>query len=308
MQSILLKSARRIRAEVPKAKQELLAKCDELVGLLASLPITTTATPETDADKYFPYLQAACESGEAKVMELSLDGIHTLIEYGYLQGKKPLVAQNATSATATEVITSSSCVDHSNSADLVVNAGAAINMATRNLIDLIIEVVCKCSDEFNDGVQLQVIKVLLTAVTSLQCEVNESSLLLAIRACFHIHLISKNPINKVTTKAALTQMVNAVNAKMEASDVRLKANSSSVLLNTFESSPRAEASTIEVVSSFADAVSQQLATSASAVPFASVQHKDSFLLFRALCKLSMKGLHDDARESSQADAVAMQNK
>ena len=40
--------------------------------------------------------------------------------------------------------------------------------------------------------------------------------------------------------------------------------------------------------------------------FPSIMHKDAFLLFRALCKLSMKGLQDDT--SVLADPMALQNK
>ena len=61
----------------------------------------------------------------------------------------------------------------------------------------------------------KVIKVLLTAVTSSQCEVHEAALLMAVRSCFHIHLISKNPINKTTAKAALTQILSVINQRME---------------------------------------------------------------------------------------------
>jgi brefeldin A-inhibited guanine nucleotide-exchange protein len=53
--------------------------------------------------------------------------------------------------------------------------------------------------------------------------VHEASLLLAIRACFHIHLITKNQVNKTTAKAALTQMLSAVYQKMESIDARAKA-------------------------------------------------------------------------------------
>ena len=40
--------------------------------------------------------------------------------------------------------------------------------------------------------------------------------------------------------------------------------------------------------------------------FPSILHKDAFLLFRALCKLSMKGLLDDS--VSMSDPIALQNK
>jgi hypothetical protein len=66
-------------------------------------------------------------------------------------------------------------------------------------------------------------------VTSSHCEVHEASLLLAIRACFHIHLISKNQVNKTTAKAALTQMLSVVNQRMENFDARAKAETEAIL-------------------------------------------------------------------------------
>ena len=91
-----------------------------------------------------------------------------------------------------------------------------------NLMSLIVDTVSKCSDEFDDNVQLQVIKVLLVAVTSEYCNVHEGDLLLAIRACFHVNLITKNHANKATAKAALTQILSVVNQRMEVHDVRIK--------------------------------------------------------------------------------------
>jgi hypothetical protein len=40
--------------------------------------------------------------------------------------------------------------------------------------------------------------------------------------------------------------------------------------------------------------------------FQSVYHKDAFLLYRALCKLSMKSLQDD--HASLSDPIVLQNK
>ena len=72
-------------------------------------------------------------------------------------------------------------------------------------------------------------KALLTAVTSIHCEVHEASLLLAVRSCFHIHLITKNVVNKTTAKAALTQMLSVINQRMENFELKSKAESESAL-------------------------------------------------------------------------------
>lgn len=55
--------------------------------------------------------------------------------------------------------------------------------------------------------------------------------------------------------------------------------------------------------------SQEASGSSSHGPgltFPSIHHKDAFVLFRAICKLSMKGIHDEA--SSQSDPISLQNK
>jgi brefeldin A-inhibited guanine nucleotide-exchange protein len=71
--------------------------------------------------------------------------------------------------------------------------------------------------------------VLLSAITSQSCEVHEASLLLAFRSCFHIHLITKNQVNKTTAKAALTQMLSIVFFKMESFDARAKMETEAAL-------------------------------------------------------------------------------
>ncbi|KAI8821421.1 uncharacterized protein EV422DRAFT_495953, partial [Fimicolochytrium jonesii] len=85
------------------------------------------------------------------------------------------------------------------------------------LIDEIIHTVCTTfsGSQGDDTVQLQVLKVLLTAVTSTACEVHQVSLLKVIQTCFNIHLNSRAPVNQMTAKASLTQMVNLIFSRME---------------------------------------------------------------------------------------------
>ncbi|KAI8846695.1 hypothetical protein BC829DRAFT_445129 [Chytridium lagenaria] len=85
------------------------------------------------------------------------------------------------------------------------------------LIDDLVHTVCTAftGSPLDDTVQLQVIKVLLTAITSTACEVHGVSLLKVIQTCFNIHVHSKSHINQVTAKASLTQMVNLIVSRME---------------------------------------------------------------------------------------------
>jgi brefeldin A-inhibited guanine nucleotide-exchange protein len=146
----------------------------------------------------------------------------------------------------------------------------------------------------------------------LHCEVHESSLLLAVRACFHIHLISKNPVNKTTAKAALTQMLSVVNQRMELQHTRLMHDE----IAANGKKPLAVDNQINILTSISEdqVVNDEGGTSDSSqkvatnVAFLSVYHKDAYLLFRALCKLSMKGLNDEPSSGAQNDAIALQNK
>jgi hypothetical protein len=90
----------------------------------------------------------------------------------------------------------------------------------RYLIDIIIETICSCRDDPGENVQLQVLKALLTVVSSNTCHTHGESLLLAVRACYHIYLVSKNPVNRSTAKASLTQILSIVFQRMEAEQSR----------------------------------------------------------------------------------------
>lgn len=71
-------------------------------------------------------------------------------------------------------------------------------------------------------------------MTSCNCEVHGASLLLSLRSCFHIHLISKNVANKTTAKAALTQMLDIINQRFEVQSLK-KTKSKELLLEEAES-------------------------------------------------------------------------
>uniref|UniRef100_A0A8C0UV27 ARF guanine nucleotide exchange factor 1 n=1 Tax=Cyanistes caeruleus TaxID=156563 RepID=A0A8C0UV27_CYACU len=135
-----------------------------------------------EADKYFLPFELACQSKCPRIVSTSLDCLQKLIAYGHLTG-------NAPDSTA----------------------------PGKKLIDRIIETICGCfqGPQTDEGVQLQIIKALLTAVTSQHIEIHEGTVLQAVRTCYNIYLASKNLINQTTAKATLTQMLNVIFARME---------------------------------------------------------------------------------------------
>ncbi|XP_056019394.1 brefeldin A-inhibited guanine nucleotide-exchange protein 1-like isoform X4 [Ostrea edulis] len=136
-----------------------------------------------EADKYFLPFELACQSKCARIVNVALDCLQKLIAYGHLTG-------------STEDSTTPG----------------------KLLIDRIVETICGCfhGPQTDDGVQLQIIKALLTVVTSNTCEIHEGTVLQTVRTCYNIYLASKNLVNQTTAKATLTQMLNVIFSRMEA--------------------------------------------------------------------------------------------
>ena len=135
-----------------------------------------------DAEKYFLPFELACQSKSPRIVTIALDCIQKLVAYGHLTGNSP---------------------DPKN--------------PSRLLVDCIVETICYCfsGPSTDENVQLQIIKALLTLVTSQACYVHEGSILLAVRTCYNIYLGSKNLVNQTTAKATLTQMLNVIFTRME---------------------------------------------------------------------------------------------
>ena len=172
----------------------------------------------TGTDRFLIPLQLACESKLPRIMGVSLHCIQKLIAYGYVKGKMVPTADNK---------------------------------SKRSMMDVVMEVICSCKDQEDESVQLHIVKAVLTAVTSTISAVHETTLLLAVKTCFYIYLVSRTPVIQTTANATLTQMLNVVFQRLEVGISGTAPSSSSSL---------------------------------------SVIQRDAFLVFRSLCKLSMKPL------------------
>lgn len=124
----------------------------------------------------------ACQSKSSRIVVTALDCLQKLIAYGHLTGNIP-------DSTA----------------------------PGKYLIDRIVKTICLCftGPQTDEGVQLQIIKALLTVVTSQHVEVHEGTVLDAVRTCYNIYLASKNLINQTTARATLQQMLNVIFTRME---------------------------------------------------------------------------------------------
>ncbi|XP_071741489.1 brefeldin A-inhibited guanine nucleotide-exchange protein 2-like [Rutidosis leptorrhynchoides] len=123
----------------------------------------------------------ACSSGNVKIAEPALDCIQKLIAFGYLRGE----------------------ADSNGGPD-------------GKLLVKLIEAVCKCCEFGEEGVELLVLKTILSAVTSVSLRIHGDSLLLIVRTCYDVYLDSKFVVNQTTAKASLVQMLVIVFRRMEA--------------------------------------------------------------------------------------------
>lgn len=181
---VLREALEKLRTAAPKRHKELRDECTAGIAMLDG-----SVAGGVNADDYFKALGLACAaSGSPKVVSIGLDCIQKLISYGFLTGKGPDTFKEK-------------------------EAGAP----ARFLIDSIMESVCNCAEQSDDSVQLQMVRVLLTAVTSASIEVHSNSLMIAVKTCFTIHRDSKNSMNQRTAQASLTQMLNVVTQRMELS-------------------------------------------------------------------------------------------
>ncbi|XP_022693411.1 brefeldin A-inhibited guanine nucleotide-exchange protein 1-like isoform X2 [Varroa jacobsoni] len=131
--------------------------------------------------------------------------------------------------------------------------------------DRIVEVICGCflGPQTDEKVQLQILKALLTLLTCACCE--------AVRTAYNIYLASRSLVNQTTSIATLTQMLSAIFLRME----RAPQDDEAIIANVLH----------DIVSQVAKDGEPSPATH-----FAHITHKDAFLVFRSLCKLSMKPL------------------
>ncbi|XP_041360036.1 brefeldin A-inhibited guanine nucleotide-exchange protein 1-like isoform X2 [Gigantopelta aegis] len=134
------------------------------------------------ADKYFLPFELACQSKCPRIVNTALDCLQKLIAYGHLIGNVP----DSTTPG-------------------------------KRLIDRIVETICGCfvGPQTDEGVQLQIIKALLTVVTTASCDIHEGTVLQTVRTCYNIYLASRNLVNQTTAKATLTQMLNVIFSRME---------------------------------------------------------------------------------------------
>ncbi|TPX34634.1 hypothetical protein SmJEL517_g02669 [Synchytrium microbalum] len=241
------------------------------------------------ADSYWQPFKLGCQpSCPPKVREIALDGIQKLIAHNLLRGSLPITRISTTAATLDgglksaklfgtdlDAVVSATTESSSSSVPPSPTVSASSPMSPKKatlpsspsgghisssldqplyLIDEIIQSVCASftGPTTDEGIQLQILKVLLTAVTSTACEVHDTSLIKVVQTCFNVHLHSRNTTNQVTAKASLTQMINLIFSRMEryadvlAKNVESGVVGAEIVLHNLAETPVSPPSTNEV--------------------------------------------------------------
>jgi brefeldin A-inhibited guanine nucleotide-exchange protein len=148
-----------------------------------------------------------------------------------------------------------------------------------SMMQQVMEGVAKCSESNVETVQIRVVQVMKSIMTSPRCGIHEASMLLAIRSTFHIYLVTKSQACQYAAKITLLDMLHSIFARMETMEAMLSSSSTTNSNNTS--------------SNVASPTSQY--------------HIDAYVLFRSLCKLSSKELPGmDAGLSGASSFIAQQ--
>ncbi|CAI5948228.1 unnamed protein product [Closterium sp. NIES-64] len=156
-------------------------------------------------------LRLAIESKQSRLMETALDCLHKLISYGHLEGDCGLEG-GKNNKVHTEIFQLvCSCADNTALDSVVLQVKNTHISSSPPSSFLIFPPLL--------SVVLQVIKVILTAIASSTFQVHGDCLILALRTCYNIVLTSKSQVNLSTARGTLTQMLNIVFKRMEASEL-----------------------------------------------------------------------------------------
>ena len=181
-----------------RRQKEVHASCSEALKRLES------QEPLDIALVWEPFKLACDPKNPPQLRQLALDCIQKLLAHQKFDGSKFVETDSAKTATEGESVP-----------DRPVSSSYPTI-----LVDELVHTVCLAAppSSFNDTqttspesmVHLQIVKALLTAVTSGACEVHEESLIKCLQACVNIFLYSRNLNSQTTAKAGLTQICHHI--------------------------------------------------------------------------------------------------
>lgn len=240
---------------------------------------------------------------ETKIVELTVIALDCISKVFTFQLFEPVQVSPPKTITA------------ANDADLPAGSGQSETMITPppkvNLIDAAIETIASSFDGegTDERVEIQVTRALMAGVLNEQLPAHGSTLLRAIRQIYNIFILSLSPVNQGIAQASLTQIVNVVFDKVEKiphskplpykSSSSLNVNDSESLQSPGASTPTRQNSvqeplTLKNLRDLNDEEERIVDQENNTGDEHDLIIKDAFLLFRAMCKLSIKSLENES--------------
>lgn len=180
----------------------------------------TVLRPE-QLDVVLPVLRRATECGSASVVAAALGTVQFIVARGLIEGRAATVVderlerlESSSDLTRTNADNTRGATSETESAD----TSTASPVVTLSHACQVIDIVCGAADVRDEAVELQVLKSILTAVSSKRFEVHDRALLRSVRTCYNVYLSSKSEVNQNTAKATLTQMLTTVFHRLETDD------------------------------------------------------------------------------------------
>ncbi|XP_028064187.1 brefeldin A-inhibited guanine nucleotide-exchange protein 1 isoform X1 [Camellia sinensis] len=254
------------------------ASCSPLYGFSNS----------SDADFVIQPLILALDSASPKVVEPALDCVFRLFSFGLIRCE-------------IDRLSSSSSSDAS------------------SLISRLVDSVCKCSGLGEEPIELGVLKVLLSAVRSSSVLIRGDCLVHIVRTCYNVYLGGLNGTNQICAKSVLAQMMVIVFTRVEEDSILVKFRTVSVAeLLEFTDRNLNEGSSVQFAQNLVNEVVEVSEGISDSNPSprngnlpesradgkgelgngepndgagsngGSEIREDGFMLFKNLCKLSMK--------------------
>lgn len=239
---------------------------------------------QSDADFLLQPLILAMETASPKVVEPALDCVYRLFGLGLIRGCEVTVER--------------------------------ISDGSKVVFDLL-ESVCKCGGLGDEAIELGVLKVLLSAVRSPLVMIRGDCLVDIVKSCYNVYLGGLNGTNQICAKAVLAQMMIIVFTRVEFDSMMAQFRNVSVAeLLEFSDRNLNEGSSIQFAQNFinevvqlfnegrisSDSVQSTAESAEQKKGDESVEYSDSprslsdyskvredgLMLFKNLCKLSMK--------------------
>ncbi|EYU40488.1 hypothetical protein MIMGU_mgv1a0001291mg, partial [Erythranthe guttata] len=247
--------------------------CSPLYGLSSS-----------DADFLLQPLIMALESAYPKVLEPALDCAFRLFSFGLIRGCE-------------------------------INDNNNNNNNNSSIIFRLIDSVCKCASLDDESIELAVLKVLLSAVRSPCIYIRGDCLVYVVRSCYNVYLGGHSGTNQICAKAVLAQMMIIVFTRVEHNSMLVDFKTVSVFeLLEFADRNLNEGSSIQFAQNFISEIveakdnppnvklsldlqekagggeeyGKSAEEAAAELDGYSKIREDGFMLYKNLCKLSMK--------------------